>query len=148
MWACNARARDLLRPILEQRQRQRQIAGDEKANDAVEWLRNVVPEPKKNDPHFHGILQLAMAAVSINTTSQLITNSLFNLAAYSEYVPILKEEIDSVLKESGGTWSLESMGDLKKLDSFLKETLWHSGHLTGERNSLSHLSNAQLSEVS
>ena len=67
----------------------------------------------------------------MNTTSQLITNAIFNLATYPEYVPILKEEIGSVLKESGGEWSLESMGKLKKLDSFMKETLRYNGHLTG-----------------
>lgn len=68
----------------------------------------------------------------MNTTSQLITNAIFNLATYPEYVPILKEEIDSVLEESGGEWTLESMGKLKKLDSFMKETLRYNGHLTGE----------------
>lgn len=70
--------------------------------------------------------------MSVNTTSQLITNAIFNLATYPEYVPILKEEIDSVLEESGGEWTLESMGKLKKLDSFMKETLRYNGHLTGE----------------
>ena len=57
---------------------------------------------------------------------------MFNLATYPEYFPILKQEISSVLEESGGQWTLESMVKLKKLDSFLKETLRYSGHLTGE----------------
>ena len=46
---------------------------------------------------------------------------------------MLREEIESVLKECGGEWTLESMGNLKKLDSFVKETLRHSGHLVGKR---------------
>ena len=70
--------------------------------------------------------------MSVNTTSQLITNSIFNLAAYPEYAPVLRQEIESVLKECGGEWTLESMGNLKKLDSFVKETLRHSGHLVGK----------------
>lgn len=68
----------------------------------------------------------------MDTTSQLITNAIFNLATYPEYFPILKQEINSVLEESGGQWTLESMVKLKKLDSFMKETLRYSGHLTGE----------------
>ena len=68
----------------------------------------------------------------MNTTTQLITNAIFNLATHPEYVPMLKEEIDSVLGESGGVWTLESMEKLKKTDSFLKETLRYNGHLTGE----------------
>ena len=129
---CNARARDLLSPIIQQRQTRERNGDLKKPNDAIEWLRDLVPEPDKNDPHFHGISQLGIGAVSVNTTSQLITNSIFNLATYPEYAPILREEIDSVLKEFGGEWTLESMGHLKKLDSFVKETLRHSGHLTGK----------------
>lgn len=67
----------------------------------------------------------------MNTTTQLLTNSLFNLATYPEYVSILQEEIESVKRESGGQFTLESMGRLKMLDSFIKETLRFNGHLTG-----------------
>ena len=108
-------------------------SGDyKKPNDAIEWLRDLVPEPDRNDPHFHAISQLGIGAVAVNTTSQLITNAIFNLAAYPEYVSILKKELDSVLEESGGEWTLESMGKLRMLDSFIKETLRYNGHLTGE----------------
>ena len=44
----------------------------------------------------------------------------------------MKQEISSVLEESGGQWTLESMVKLKKLDSFIQETLRYSGDLTGE----------------
>lgn len=68
----------------------------------------------------------------MNTTSQLITNAVFNLATYPEYVSILRKDMESVVEESGGDWTLESMGKLKMLDSFIKETLRYNGHLTGE----------------
>ena len=51
---------------------------------------------------------------------------------FREYVPILRQEIDDILREVGGKWTMESMGQLQKLDSFIKETLRHSGHLTRE----------------
>jgi cytochrome P450 len=70
--------------------------------------------------------------VAVNTTSQLVVNSILNLATYPEYVPILQEEIESVFEGCGGKWTLESMGKLKKLDSFIKESLRCDGHLTGK----------------
>ena len=103
-----------------------------KPNDSIEWLRDAVQEPDVNDPQFHGISQLVLAAASVNTTSQLITNAIFNLATYPEYVSILQEEMVSVLEESRREWTLESMGKLQKLDSFIKETLRYNGHITGE----------------
>ena len=69
--------------------------------------------------------------MSVNTTSQLITNAIFNLAAYPEYMPMLKEEIECVLEKCGGRWTLDSMREMKKMDSFVKETLRYNGHLTG-----------------
>ncbi|KAL2284627.1 hypothetical protein FJTKL_08726 [Diaporthe vaccinii] len=130
VWRCNSRARDLLAPIIQDRETQEERAGYLKPNDSIEWLRDLVPEPDRRDAHFHGISQLGISAVSVNTTSQLITNAIFNLCTWPEYVPMLREEIEYVLKDYGGEWTLESMGKLQKLDSFLKETLRHSGHLT------------------
>ncbi|KAH8433979.1 cytochrome P450 [Aspergillus melleus] len=130
VWQCNSKAQELLSPILRERQVNENETGYKKPNDSIEWLRDLVPEPDRNDPLFHAISQLGIGAVSVNTTTQLLTNSLFNLATYPEYVSILQEEIDAVGSENGGQFTLESMGKLKKLDSFIKETLRFDGHLT------------------
>lgn len=45
---------------------------------------------------------------------------------------MLKEEMECVLDKSGGRWTLESMREMKKMDSFIKETLRYNGHLTGK----------------
>lgn len=101
--------------------------------DSVEWFRDDTNDPKdKNDPELHALAQLLIGALSVNTTTQLITNSIFNLATQPEYVPILRQEIDDTLREAGGKLTMESMAQLQKLDSFIKETLRHSGHLTRE----------------
>jgi len=101
--------------------------------DSIEWIRDDANDPKdKNDPHLHAIVQLIMGALSVNTTSQLITNSIFNLATWPEYVPTLRQEIDDTLRDAGGKWTMDSMAQLQKLDIFIKETLRHSGHLTRE----------------
>lgn len=133
VWRCNRRARNLLAPILADRVVREKSHDHKKPLDSIEWIRDDANDPKdKNDPHLHAIVQLIIGALSVNTTSQLITNSIFNLAAWPEYVPILRQEIDDTLKEAGGEWTMESMAQLQKLDSFIKETLRHSGHLTRE----------------
>jgi len=45
---------------------------------------------------------------------------------------LLKKEIDDTLAEAGGEWTVESMGQLKKLDSFMKESLRFNGHVTSK----------------
>ncbi|KAI9039231.1 cytochrome P450 [Aspergillus affinis] len=130
VWNCNSKAQELLSPILRERQNNENKEDYKKPNDSIEWLRDLVPEPDRNDPLFHAISQLGIGAVSVNTTTQLLTNSLLNLATYPEYMSILQEEIDSVRSENGGQFTLENMGKLKKLDSFVKETLRFNGHLT------------------
>ncbi|KAL2065352.1 hypothetical protein VTL71DRAFT_3022 [Oculimacula yallundae] len=117
----NARARELITPIVQQREREESTPGYEKPNDAIEWLRDALPNRK--DYTFHGIGQLAIGAVSNHTVTHLTTNTLFNLAAYPEYCPILRQEIDEILIESGGKFTLDSMSKMQKLDSFLNETL-------------------------
>ena len=76
----------------------------------MEWLRDLVPEPDTSDPHFHGISQLGIGAVSVNTTSQLTSNAIVILATYPDYVPILKEEMDAVLEKSGEDGPLRAWG--------------------------------------
>ncbi|KAH6721744.1 cytochrome P450 [Leptodontidium sp. MPI-SDFR-AT-0119] len=119
----NIRARELLQPIIQKREQEELLPGYEKPNDAIEWLRDVVPDEDRKNYTFFGIGQLAIGALSIHTVSHLTTNVVLNLAAYPEYVSILREEYESVKKEYGEEFMLESMEKLKKMDSFLNETL-------------------------
>ena len=133
VWHCNRRARDILAPILTERVRREKENDFKKPLDSIEWLRDDANDPKdKDDPHLHAIVQLIIGALSVNTTSQLITNCIYNLASRSEYVPVLRQEIDDTLRDCKGTWTMENMAQLQKLDSFIKETLRHSGHLTSK----------------
>ncbi|GIJ88793.1 hypothetical protein Asppvi_007720 [Aspergillus pseudoviridinutans] len=127
----NARAGELIGSIVKQREKdEATIPGYTKPNDTIEWIRDLVPNEDKKNYGYQGIAQLAIAAVSVRTTSQLITNILLNLIAYPEYVPILKEEIENVLASCNGQWTLDSMSKLEKLDSFMKESLRFDTPLT------------------
>ena len=39
-----------------------------------------------------------------------------------EYVPLLRGEAERALRRSGGAWTLETLKNLPRLDSFLKES--------------------------
>lgn len=56
------------------------------------------------------------------TTAQLLTNVLFDLATRLEYFQLLRREAQLIHAQNGGEWTLESMGQLKKIDSFIKES--------------------------
>lgn len=90
-----------------------------------------MPKGDKKDYHFQAVSALAYNAASIHTTSQLVTNSFYDLAARPEYIEILREEAKHVLNESGGEWPLDDMAKLKKMDSFMKEVQRHQGAPVG-----------------
>ena len=52
---------------------------------------------------------------------QTFTHALYNLAAYTQYIEPLREEVEEVVAAEG--WSKASLGKMRKLDSFLKESM-------------------------
>ncbi|KAL2817756.1 cytochrome P450 [Aspergillus cavernicola] len=130
----NDRARALVQPILQQRERDAKTVvvdpGYVKPNDTIQWLHDLIPDGDKKDYAYQGAAQLAITAVSVQSTSKLIVNIMLNLIEYAEYVPVLVEEIKTVQAECGGHWTLASMGRLEKLDSFMRESLRFEPPLT------------------
>ena len=127
------RARALVQPIVQQREQDaKTVPRYVKPNDTIQWMYDLVPEDDKKDYLFQGAAQLAITAVSVQSTSKLIVNIILNLMKYGEYVSILEEEIQAVLAKYGGEWTLESMDRLEKLDSFMRESLRLEPPLTGQ----------------
>ncbi|WYZ44885.1 hypothetical protein EsH8_VIII_000201 [Colletotrichum jinshuiense] len=117
--------------VLQQREQDAKIVpGYTKPNDTIQWIHDLIPEEDKKNYALQGALQLAITAVSVQSTSKLIANIILNLMKYTKYAPILLEEIETTLTECGGEWTLESMGRLEKLDSFMRESLRFEPPLT------------------
>lgn len=53
--------------------------------------------------------------------TQTFTHALYNLAAYPEYIQPLREEVEDIIAEEG--WTKTSLGKMRKVDSFLKESM-------------------------
>lgn len=67
--------------------------------------------------------QLGFSFAAIHTTTNHLTNVIFDLAArWDEYAPALIEEIKCVVKEEDGEMTKQVVTKLSKLDSFMKES--------------------------
>ncbi|KAM6492346.1 Cytochrome P450 [Amanita muscaria] len=95
----------------------------EKPNDAVSWL----VDYSRNEPsHAKRVRSMVLRMLLINfagirTPTIAFTHVLFELASRPEYVQPMREEIEATIQQEG--WSKTSLGKLRKVDSFIKETL-------------------------
>lgn len=97
---------------------------NEKRDDMLQWLiDDQIKETGKLDIKRQARLQLAVSFVSIHTTTLTATNAFYNLAAFPEYVDELRDEFRTVLAEHNGVFSSSALQAMKKVDSFLKETM-------------------------
>ncbi|KAF2764026.1 cytochrome P450 [Teratosphaeria nubilosa] len=92
----------------------------EKSVDMVQWMTESA-EGSDRDPNVLAHNMLFMALAGVHTSSATTVNVLFDLCARPEYVGPLRKEIATTVKEHG--WTLASISRMKKLDSFIKESL-------------------------
>ncbi|GAV99331.1 cytochrome p450 [Lentinula edodes] len=120
------RATKHLAPIIEERLAREDEYGTKdwpsKPNDLISWL---LDEAKAEQREVSDLITriLAIEVAAIHTTA--FCNALYQLAAHPELVVPLREEVEAIVEESG--WTKEGVGKMRKLDSFLKETLRFSG---------------------
>ncbi|KAJ5504731.1 hypothetical protein N7463_007605 [Penicillium fimorum] len=88
--------------------------------DAIDWYRETA-EARNNLTFDQSIAQVGLALAAIHTTSNLLTNVMYDLAAYPEYIQPLRDEIRAVAAEDG-TLKKTSLLKLKLMDSVMKES--------------------------
>ncbi|RGP79184.1 putative cytochrome p450 monooxygenase lova [Fusarium longipes] len=84
-------------------------------DDAIEWFEKEYDN--KSDP---AIEQIRLSLVAIHTTTDLLSETMFNIALHPELLKPLREEIASVLSEEGVKKT--SLYNLKLMDSVIKES--------------------------
>ncbi|OSX67133.1 hypothetical protein POSPLADRAFT_1051288 [Postia placenta MAD-698-R-SB12] len=116
-----------IQPMVQERLRKLRSAHGEHADESHDYLMWLIEETEKAklnpDLVVQGILVSNFAA--IHTSSNSITHSLFNLAAYKQYVQPLREEVEAAIKEHG--WTKDAIEKMWKLDSFMRESQRLSG---------------------
>ncbi|KIL90538.1 hypothetical protein FAVG1_06271 [Fusarium avenaceum] len=123
-------AKEMLKPILEERLQDMEISnGEDAPDDMIQWLMEALPEEEKADLTTQAELQLIIAAASIHTTNNLLCECLCDLAAYPEVQEELREEAYRILEVEKGWEKKENMAKLKKMDSFMREVHRTSGNI-------------------
>ncbi|OAA76640.1 Cytochrome P450 [Akanthomyces lecanii RCEF 1005] len=112
----------ILGPEIKQRQKERALMQEEKGQmppgkDTMDWMSEIA----RGRPFDLISGQLQLNFVAIHTTSTLMSDVLLDLCAFPEYTPKLREEICRVVSEDG--WKKTAMYKLKRMDSFVKESL-------------------------
>jgi cytochrome P450 len=113
-------ARKLLLP--EIRQRKRDLPSSSKETNMIDWLIEASHGPDAS-PESIVKRQLGFSFAAIHTTTNHVTNVIFDLAArWNTYGPALCEELHATLREHDGQLSKQMVTKLSKLDSFMKES--------------------------
>lgn len=125
------RALELLLPELERRASE---PNKTDRNDMIEWMQQ--RSKKLGDKSFDNKelanLQMLTATAAIHTTRLAIIHALYDLAARPEYIEPLRKEISDVLQNSNGKLQKQHLTQMKKLDSFMKESQRHNPPSVGK----------------
>lgn len=114
-------AREIITPVLEERRKTKEAAlanGETlpRYNDAMEWME----QTSKGSPYDPAAVQLTFSVAAIHTTSDMVTQAIYDLCTRPELVQALREEIIAVISAEG--WKKTAMYKLQLMDSFLKES--------------------------
>ncbi|KAK8132038.1 cytochrome P450 monooxygenase, partial [Apiospora kogelbergensis] len=102
------------------------LSRGEKGQDTLlSWMIDNGTEEEKAIPEM-AARQCVLTLASIHTTSMSVSNLLFDLCTYPEWFPVLREEIDEVVKahgriEEGRLNHKQWLAKLEKMDSFIIE---------------------------
>ncbi|RYP56062.1 hypothetical protein DL769_009988 [Monosporascus sp. CRB-8-3] len=124
-----AKAQAMLTPIIEERLRDSEVPGHEKPDDFIQWLLDALPDDQKRSFGLQAHLQLILAAASIHTTSNLLTDCVYDLATHQDMQEVIRQEAAEVLGQ-GGWHGKDSLARLKMMDSFMRESQRLHGNVT------------------
>lgn len=109
-------ARQIINDELETRAKLGEKDADRR-RDTLDWMRDINEKQPLDIPRS----QIGLSLAAIHTTSNLVTNVLYDLAAYPEYVQPLRDEIKAIMEEDG-VLKKTSLTKMKMMDSVLKES--------------------------
>lgn len=117
------RVAQILKPLIEARLREAsEDSSYKKPADMIQWFIDN-SGTRAGDMAFQANEHIVVNIAAIHTTGGQLAHTLYDLARFPEYVPILRDEIDQVLLEEGGGGAItkQTLFNLKKMDSFLRE---------------------------
>lgn len=115
-----AKAHKLADPILKKRSEESQKPGYVKPIDFMQWLQDAIESEGGDYDQTRILMSIGLAGV--HTTAITATQTVYELAALPDYIPILRDEINEALAMENGVLGVEALRRMKRLDSFMKET--------------------------
>ncbi|RYP42592.1 hypothetical protein DL767_000116 [Monosporascus sp. MG133] len=115
----------ILAPEVQHRRHLAEIDPDYvKPNDLLQAMMDMsTPGGKDSQPENLAHRQLVITLVAGHSTAAAGSHALFDLVAKPQYVDELRGEVIQVLQEDGGCWGKQSLSKLRKMDSFLRESV-------------------------
>ena len=121
------KAKRILIPYIRHRQatvaqRAGEIAKTRKEEfpDLLQYLIEKAEGPD-TEPMCLASMVLSLSLASNHTTSMALTEALYDLCTHPEYIPELREEIQTAITSDSG-WQKTTLTKMQKLDSFIKES--------------------------
>lgn len=90
-------------------------------DDLLQWHMDIV-RPEHRTAEALAEMQLNTMLVTIHSITLSLGSLLLELASHPEYIQPLREEIQAVIKEDGGVVQKSTLQNMRKLDSFMRET--------------------------
>jgi gliotoxin biosynthesis cytochrome P450 monooxygenase len=96
--------------------------GDDQYN-LISWILRHHKADQQPNAEAVGEEQLLTSFAAIHTTSMTVSQAIYDLATYPQYIPELRAEINEVsAEEPDGKLKKTNISKLRKLDSFIKES--------------------------
>ncbi|KAF9876376.1 cytochrome P450 [Colletotrichum karsti] len=118
-------AEAVFKPIVEARRKAKEAKSDDyqEPDDMLQWMMNGQAKFGQSTDRALAQNQLGISFAAIHTTSLTTTNAFYWLAAKPDLIPILRDDVQQALLETGGEFTSPALQNMKKLDSFLREVL-------------------------
>lgn len=87
-----------------------------RSSDAMEWME----ESAHGRPYDPTIAQLTFSLAAVHTTTDMLTQVIYDLCEQPELAQALREEVIEVIQEDG--WKKTALYKMKLMDSVLKES--------------------------
>ena len=117
------RAEKLLVPEIRRRQELMENGSLDAATseNVLSWMMQCAKGAER-DPSYISRLTLAISLAAVHTSQAATVHVLYDLAERPEYVDELRNEIRNVASENGGSWNKGPYAQLRKMDSFMRES--------------------------
>ncbi|GAB0134067.1 hypothetical protein EsDP_00002452 [Epichloe bromicola] len=109
-------ARACMAPVLERRRREKASGNYVPYNDVIEWF-EMAANGQQYDPV---LVQLVLSAAAIHTSTDLLSQTIGDLAQNQDFIDPLRKEIMQCLSDGG--WKKTTLYQMKLLDSCVKES--------------------------